>query len=130
MKTIEVDFEVWKEVTAKRNSEEESDNDVLREILGLGKKEKRVLNSVSNKPWITKGVTFPHGTPFKGIYKGQEYSAKVENGALIFNGKRFKSPSGAAVEITESPVNGWRFWECKMPGEASWVLIDRLRKKR
>jgi len=128
MHPIEIDFEVWKELTSRRKSEEESYNDVLREILGLGKKQIIVHNAGINKPFISKGVTFPHGTEFRCSYKGQDYSAIVENGALVFNGKRFLSPSGAAMEITKSPVNGWNFWECKMPGQTSWVLIDRLRK--
>ncbi|MCX8115003.1 MAG: DUF4357 domain-containing protein, partial [Burkholderiaceae bacterium] len=79
-------------------------------------------------PWVTKGVTFPHGTEFRATHKGQMHKGVVQNGALVLNGKRFNSPSAAAVSITGNPVNGWRFWECKLPGSDRWTLIAELRK--
>jgi len=78
--------------------------------------------------WSTKGVTFPEGTEFRGTYKGQTYHARVESGALVFNGKRYDSPSPAAVDITGKPWNGWHFWECRFPGKTSWQMIKALRK--
>ena len=37
------------------------------------------------------------------------------------------SPSEAAVKITGTSVNGWRFWQCKGPGDPGWQLMDRIR---
>jgi hypothetical protein len=104
-------------------SEMDTPNDILREKFDLGQMKKDNSNS-----WKYKGVIFPNGTEFKRRYKGEDYFAKVENGELVMNGKKYPSLSQAAWAITKNNVNCWRFWECKMPGQTSWVLIDRLRK--
>lgn len=78
--------------------------------------------------WTTKGVPFPAGTEFRANYKGQTINGHVESGALVVNGKVFHSPSAAAVSITGYPVNGWRFWECRIPGQSSWKILESLRK--
>ncbi len=130
--TIEIDFEVFKEITKRRPTEEVTPNDVLRELLNLPPKEKQA-NHESKKlggaPWITKNINFPHGTQFRAIYKGKEYYGVVNNGALELNGKRFTSPSAAAMSITNTPVNGWIFWKCKMPGEERWKVMKSYRKQ-
>lgn len=134
MATIEVDFEVFKELTARRTSESVTENDVLRVLLGLNKSSsapvpRPVTVETGRFPWVCKGVSFPHGTEFRSTYKGQLYTGKVENGALVVNGERFTSPSAAAVAITGNPVNGWRFWECLLPGTNKWKVIADLRRK-
>jgi hypothetical protein len=77
--------------------------------------------------WLTKGVRFPLGTEFRANYKGQIYHGKVEDGNLVVNNKRFDSPSAAAREITGKSVNGWTFWESRMPGASKWQMITSLR---
>ena len=130
MRTIEVDFDVFKAITMRRVSEEVSENDVLRELLGLPSR--RGVSHAQASPvqgdWVTKGVRFPVGTEFRATYKGQTNLARVQGGALVLNGKRFDSPSAAAISITENPVNGWQFWQCRLPGQASWQMIKALRK--
>lgn len=132
MTTIDVDFEVFKELTARRRSEEMTENEVLREILGLTKPVRNLsavaAANVGGVAWVSKGVSFPHGTEFRATYKGQQYSAIVKNGALVMNGKRYTSPSAAAVSITGNPVNGWRFWECLLPGSTKWKLAAEHRR--
>ncbi|MEK6592447.1 MAG: DUF2924 domain-containing protein [Pseudomonadota bacterium] len=78
--------------------------------------------------WATKGVRFPAGTEFRANYKGQTHLARVESGALVLNGRRYDTPSSAAMSITGNPVNGWTFWGCRLPGQASWRIIKALRK--
>ena len=130
MKTIEVDFDVYKAITLRRPSEEVSENDVLRKILGLPEKKGAAVTGSAPAPgdWVAKGVRFPAGTEFRAAYKGQTYLARVEGGTLVLNGKRYDSPSSAAVSITGNPVNGWTFWECRVPGQAGWKTIKSLRK--
>lgn len=130
MRTIEVDFDVYKAITLRRPSEEVSENDVLREILGLPAKKGSAVAGGAPAPgdWVTKGVRFPTGTEFRATYKGQTYLARVEGGALVLNGKRYDSPSSAAVSITGNPVNGWTFWECRVPGQPGWKTIKSLRE--
>jgi len=130
MRTIEVDFDVFKALTMRRPSENVTENDILREMLGLTLK--RQSTSSPNTPapgdWVTKGVRFPAGTEFRAHYKGQTFIGRVEKGALVLNGKPFDSPSAAAVSITANPVNGWHFWQCRLPGQTSWQMLKTLRK--
>ena len=130
MHTIDVDFDVYKAITLRRSAEEVTANDVLRQVLGLSsKKEPSVPTSRPEaSDWITKGVRFPAGTEFRARYKGQTWLGRVDGGALVINGKRYDSPSAAAVAITENPVNGWTFWECRLPGQGGWKMLKALRK--
>jgi len=130
MPTIQVDFDVFKALTMRRASEEVTENDVLRQLLGLPAHKGASTQPGASAPgdWITKGVRFPAGTEFRATYKGQTYLGRVEGGALVLSGKRFDSPSAAAVSITRNPVNGWRFWQARLPGQAGWKIIESLRK--
>jgi len=107
-----------------------SENDVLRQLLGLpSKRELRPSpDNTALGEWITKGVQFPVGTEFRARHKGQTWLGRVEGGALVVNGKRYDTPSAAAVAITDNPVNGWTFWECRLPGQSEWKIIKALRK--
>ena len=132
MRTIEVDFEVYKALLMRRPTEDVTENDVLRELLQLPRV--KAGPAPATKPpapgdWITKGVRFPAGTEFRAHYKGQTYLARVEAGALTLNGRPYDSPSSAAVSITGSAVNGWRFWEARLPGEAGWKMIESFRRR-
>src|SRR5690242_3397131 len=133
MVAIEVDFDVFKKLTLLRRSEEMTENQVIRELLQLPVPEAAMPSST--KPsgpegisWVCKGVVFPHGSEFRATYKGQQFTGTVRNGALELRGKRYKSPSAAAVAITENPVNGWTFWECLVPGSTKWKTISTFRK--
>ncbi len=63
------------------------------------------------------------GTRLVATYKKQTHVCVVEAGEngegiafVLADGKRFKSPSAAAVAITSVAQNGWRFWS--LEGEA------------
>lgn len=127
MPTIEVDFEVYKELIRRRPSEAVSENDVLRQLLGLANQKTSAPASPAPGEWVTKGVRFPSGTEFRATYKGKTYLARAENGALVLNGRRFDSPSAAAMSITGKPVNGWTFWEGRLPGRTAWQIIKAQR---
>ena len=143
MYTIEVDFDVFKELTLRRPREEVTYNDVIRDLLGLGPAATGAIAHLdtamerkggpvpeSAPGWRTRGVTFPPGTEFRATYKGETYTARVDDGRLVFNGKAYDSASAAAVAVTGGiPVNGWRFWECRLPGQSEWQLIDSLRQR-
>lgn len=133
MPSIDIDFEVFKALTARRETEEMTENDVLRSLLDLSPlhtKSSSPAHSANGTgiPWIAKGVSFPHGTEFRAAYKGQQFTGVVKNGALVINGKRYKSPSAAAYSITGSGVNGWRFWECLLPGSTKWKVMASYRR--
>jgi hypothetical protein len=127
---IEVDFDVFKALTAKRLTEEMTYNDVLRQLLRLGASKNGSTPHQSNRSCVFDGILFPEGTQFRKTYKGQTYTAEIKNGRWIgADGKPRKSPSHAAVSITKNNVNGWRFWECKRPGDLEWQLLDELRRQ-
>lgn len=136
MTAIKVDFDVYKAITALRETEAMTENDVLRQLLGLKmeSKQKSDIEDIDNlvRPLLdsltVKGVTFPPGTQFRASYKGSLHHGVVESGNIVVNGIRCKSPSKAAEAITGNSVNGWKFWECKLPSSNHWVAISSLRE--
>ena len=130
MKIIEIDFDVYKKLTNLRHSEKTSYNDVLRNLLNLtpANKSSHELDNLKIPPWVVKGVVFPQNTEFRLYYRGRYYYAKVSNSNLEYNGKRYSSPSPAAIAITGNSINGWMKWECKYPSTDKWQLINNLRK--
>jgi hypothetical protein len=131
MPSIEVDFDVFKALTARRPSEEVSENDVLRQLLHLPRKSP--ASELSELPgpddWVVKGVRIPVGTELRAAYKGKIHLGRVAEGALVLNGSKFESPSAAAMSITHHPVNGWIFWQCRRPGQGKWTQLRDLRRK-
>ncbi len=103
---------------------------MLRELLGLPRKGAGPRKNSAPAPddWITKGVRLPAGTELRATYKGKTYLARVNAGALVMGGQRFDSPSAAAMKITAHPVNGWTFWECRLPGQGGWQVLKALRR--
>jgi Protein of unknown function (DUF2924)/Restriction Enzyme Adenine Methylase Associated len=130
MPSIDIDFDVFKALTARRASEHMTENDVLRQLFNLGKGGDALTKADSPAPddWVTKGVRLPSGTELRSTYKGKAYLARVNSGALVLQGRRFDSPSAAAMSITGSPVNGWTFWQCKLPGQDRWQILKSLRR--
>lgn len=127
MATLEVDFDVFKELTVRRKTEAVTYNDVIRELLGMPPANPSVRTS-DESGWAQKGVTFPNGTTFRAIYKGATYTAEVRNGRLWLNNQPMNSLSEAATFITKTTVNGWRFWQCRLPNAGGYVLADTLKK--
>ena len=62
-------------------------------------------------------------TPIYHTHKGREYKAILTPaGSIILKGKKYKSPSGAAMSITKRPSNGWRFWYIRNK-DREWVRL-------
>jgi len=127
MATVEVDFDVFKELTNRRATESVSYNDVIRKLLKLDSAPAPKVSPVVRGANF-KGVFFPDGTQFRATYKGRTYTAEIRNGVWVdSDGSTRNSPSEAAVKITGKNWNGWRFWHCKRPSDSTWQLIDGLR---
>ena len=168
---LEVDFEVFKALTAFRESESDSYNAVLRRLLGLPNhlnalehvsrgsvsgpvndlaegqnypRPKGLFGSVLGSPVPTGGgvnalarlmsglwfsnVHFPNGTKFRATYKGQTHFAEIVDGQWVgMDGKVRSSPSDAASAISNTNVNGWRFWLVQRPDDPSWRKLEELR---
>ena len=128
MATIDVDFEVYKALTNKRMTESDTYNEVIRRLLKMG--ETAAPKLIAKPKGATfKGTFFPDGTQFRVTYKGRTYTAQIQDGVWVgADGATRASPSEAAVKITGNNVNGWRFWQCKRPGDPGWQIMDRLRQ--
>jgi len=136
MPQIEIDFEVFKELTARRPTEEVTCNDVVRGLLKLQPAPKaRSLSQPASspkagRPWLVSGTSFPVGSEFLAEHKGKRHTGVVKDGRLVLeDGSAFTTPSAAAVYVTGNNVNGWRFWKCRLPGATEFVLVERLRGK-
>lgn len=136
MQQIEIDFDVFKELTARRRSENHTYNQVLRELLDLGTAHpgmtdfSEVIRAVGKGivgGFESRGLFLPNGTLLRAKYKGRHYKAAVEQGRFcLADGKSFGSPSAAAKEITGNNVNGLRFWEAKRPSDSDWARLDSI----
>lgn len=129
---IEIDFDVYKEITVRRDSPDVSENDVLRKLLGLAEETRETttvgeLSEPRFEGWEWKGITLPSGTELLSEYLGRRFSALIENGSITLDGRRYKTPSKAASAITGTQVNGWKFWKFRNPSTANWEQLDTLR---
>jgi hypothetical protein len=139
---IDIDFPVYKALTALRESESDSYNDVLRRLLEIPTAPQTPEAELEwqdfdlkpymidrNLPGVWYGnVHFPPGTKFRATYKGQTHLAEVRNNQWVGeDGKVRRSPSDAAGAISGTNVNGWRFWNAQRPGDTEWRRLDELK---
>jgi hypothetical protein len=134
MQQIEIDFDVYKALTAKRKDESHTFNAVLRELLGLsvtGHNLHGPNDSIGDgkSGRVIGGRFLPSGTSLRARYKSQLYTASIVGNELVLEGgKKFRTASAAAKEITGTNVNGLAFWEVKRPSDTDWKMIKALRK--
>lgn len=147
MRTIEIDFEVHKAIELERRGFDEAPNTALRRLLGIAPAENEesvaretvAAPSAAGRPWVGKGhstgLTLPHGTELQMDYNGQRFTGRVDNGALVFEGQSFSSPSGAADELCrtkdgrKTSLNGKELISARLPGETDWVLLKALERR-
>ncbi len=133
---IEIDFEIHKRIEAERKSLSEPEYIIVHRLLKIeltapitedpGKSSSQ---NGTNQGGVSLryGVSLPSGTELRMRYNGVNHTGDVHDGAIWVNGKSFRGPSPAAIEITKSSVNGWIKWEANISGR--WVLLDALRKR-
>lgn len=131
---IDIDFEVFKELTRRRTSESVTYNDVIRDLLGLeetcarrvGESLSAAIHTSGKAPdFVSRGLRLASGTRLRAKYRGQVHSAEIRSGKwLDGNGQEHASPSAAARAITGTNVNGLRFWEAQVDGESGWRKLD------
>ncbi len=129
---IDVDFDVFKALTALRQSEMDSVGDVVRRIvepLIAGSVLPVVLDSRDDEGWTSEGVTLPNGTELRSWYKGKYYYAKIVKGQFTIDGVAYSSPSNARMAITQTGGNGWYFWKLKGSNSDEWEALGSVRDK-
>jgi len=130
MATIEIDFDVFKQLTLRRETESVTYSDVIRGLLGMAEERESGPHSaqaIDATAWTYKGISFPIGTELRCRYKGKVHLGSVVEGGMQIGPSRAKSPSEAAHLVTQTNVNGWNFWECRLPGEPRWKPLKALR---
>lgn len=144
---IDVDLDVFKALTKRIETEGQTHNDVLRELLALDFPVEyetpppplttatstfvdSFMRSQHSGQFYSRGLILPDGTELRARYKGQQYTGKIVGDKwLDAEGGEHSSPSAAASAITGTTVNGWRFWEARRPGESVWRRLDILNAK-
>jgi hypothetical protein len=133
MPMIDVDFETFKEITARRPNETVSEGDVVRAALGLTTK-KPGLDNVATRGigglfWHSEGVPFVVGTRLRHIYRsGKVAEAEITASGVKVGNNVFPGLSPAAAFSAGHQANGWQFWEVLRP-EGRWVKADALRPR-
>jgi hypothetical protein len=140
MQQIDIDFEVFKALTAMRATEAHTYNEVLRDLLGLNRTFNRKVTEIGAALSEASGPTgaagkviggrfLPHGTMLRSTYKSNLHKAMVINGEWVDeHGDVFQSASAAAKAITRNNVNGLTFWEVKRPSDSEWRKLSALPK--
>jgi hypothetical protein len=140
---VEIDFEVFKALTALLKDEGDTYNEAIRRLLTLPASDLSVeppsfepagisgqvngLLGASSGVWYSNNF-FPDGTLFRATYKGQTYYAQIKDGIWTDGyGSSRTSPSDAAAAISNTNVNGWKFWFAKRPFDVDWQRMDSLR---
>ncbi len=136
---IEIDFDIHKMIEAERRSFAEKPYLALRRLLGLPHTEEQEIAAVSEtgRSWQEDGVVIPHGSLARMEYArgAQKYEGQFVDGFLVVNGNPHSSLSAAAGSVAKtkdggSPsLNGWNYWEVKLPGSDRWELMEHKRRK-
>lgn len=102
------------------------------EITGLlGLKRRAIVgrDAADERPVLAPYVVNIRRNRLKAEYKGTAFRARVLlDGSISIrgSGRRFNSPSLAAIHIVKRNINGWWFWKYeRSPGE--WVRLTHLR---
>ncbi len=139
--TIEIGLPVHKAIEAQRRSFEETHDDILMRLLDIGANdglgvEGPAVDAAAGRPWVWKGVRLPHGTQLRMSYNGAEHHAEIRDGVWVLEEGVARSPSGAASLIArtrrgrKTHLDGWRYWQARLPGEALWTPIAALQARR
>lgn len=134
-KTIKVDISVSRIIESARRSFGETENDILRRLLGIDSVDRATEQPSGQLGWTGvhqksgKRVFLPDGTEMKATYNGQTIHARIEEERIAVNGKSYKAVSPALQEnvLTKAggntSLNGWEYWLAKKPGEARYRSI-------
>lgn len=100
------------------------------ELLGLPPSAPKITRKeIQNKNIPVLAAYINRPLKLRTKFKGRYLKARVlKNGTVVFDGRRFNSPSLAAAAACDRPTcNGWTFWRYER-GPHEWVLLHELRK--
>lgn len=146
---IDIDVEVHKRIESARLSFNETENVILRRLLGMDGDQ---LISLAEAPvpgtratgggvgeggWSKtsrngRNVFLPNGTKLRAAYAGKEMTGDIKRGMWVVEGQKFTSPSAALNAFARTHagetvnLNGWRHWEVRVPGAQTWIRLGKL----
>jgi hypothetical protein len=136
LQSVLVDWDIYKMIEAERASFDEPHYVALRRLLGLpafDTSPEPEAQAETGLPWVEDDVNVPHRCPARMRYRGQIIPGQFLNSYLVVNGKSYRSLSAAARDNartkdgTKPQLNGWLYWEVKLPGETEWRSLGELR---
>lgn len=134
LRPIEIDVDVFRYLENHRTSFTQTHNDILRTLAGLCPASAQDSKTAANGHWSWKGVSLPNGTQLRMSYNGQTHTGEIAQGAWHVSGAIYRTPSAAAGGVARSKkgtsvsLDGWAYWEVKLPESARWVKLDSLRQ--
>lgn len=133
LRQIEIDLEVHKRIELAKRSFAETENEVLRRLLGVDVAQSQLVQA--GRAWSGKGVSLPHGTELQMEYNGRVHNGRIDEGSWLVEGESFSSPSAAAGGValtkagTRPSLDGWIYWQVKRPVDDNWVPLKSLRQQ-
>ncbi len=134
---ISITVDVHRAIEQARESFDETSNDILRRLLEIGAQNSRNEPSngeVEKRSWTGRGVILPHGTKLRMEYRARIHTGIVENGVWKLTHGTAISPSDAASQVARTKdgkrpnLNGWKYWYVKLPEDAEWQPLLKLRE--
>ncbi|MCO6385029.1 hypothetical protein [Oceanicola sp. 502str15] len=138
-KTIEIDFEIHKMIEAVRKGFHEPEYVALRRLLALPEpsSDEAEDDDINREgiPFTEDGVEILHGSYARMRYlRGtQQYEGQFLDGKLVVEGVAYPTLSAAASDLArtkegkKTSLNGWLYWEVKVPGTSRWIKLSDLR---
>ena len=132
-RSINVSTEVFAAIWANRADGEESEDEILRRLLGAGGQSSpssRASTSVDGVIDIRNGVHFPEGFEILRSYKRRSYAAHATNGSWVRsdNGQRYASLNRLNASIAAGAENVWNGnWKYRS-SDGTLQSINNLRR--
>ena len=151
---VAIDMQVHKLIEAARSVFGETQNDILRRLLGLdhgaplieprpaemsgtGLQRRAKGGGAGDGGWSKVNrhghtVFLPDGTELRAAYGGQTVNGEILNGMWVIGDHGYNSPSAALIANVSTKtggkvnLNGWRHWEVRPPGAQTWTPLSEV----
>lgn len=127
MRSIDISTDVFAELWARRKEGEESEDKILRRLLGLGKPKRSEPSSDGRGFYSDRyNVQFKEGFRIFRMFKGQEFVAVARDRKWVLNGngKSFSSLSDLSQGIGTGIENVWMSWKYRDPKGGDRPISD------
>jgi hypothetical protein len=132
---VMIDLEVHKAIEAARRNFNETQNVILRRLLGLDSEERTSpsgamrndLSSLQNG-----GLALPDGAELRADFCGVWVRGAVHDGNWKVEGTAFSLPAAqlmASLSNSAEPppeLDGWSDWQVRLPGGEGWQPVRKV----